>query len=475
MARFECNVCATKQKKSVTCPGCDYKACEKCVKRYLITTEEDKCMNCNIRWTDEFMTKILGSFLNGKKYKDHKKEIIYRRELNLLPQTQILVNREIMKENAMEQVNELKKMKERLKNEMRDLEETIRSAKMQIERGIFEEDDMMHTHRKCPSEGCKGFMKETGEVLGCKICKKKYCKKCNEEVWTEGHICDENMRKNYEEIKKRSTACPTCGIQIEKSSGCDQMWCTQCHTAFSYRRGTVETGRIHNPLYINWMREEGERRREDGDFICGGMPNVEEMHKKVYKCRNFEVKDLEYLIHGRKITGGEICKIPGANGNGLFTKIKRIFETINGIVERNENRETTELRVKYMRNKITEEVFRKGIMKIEKENKEKKVKNECMRFLQHGMIDIILDIMNGGNTIENIYREIVRLYNLKATYNKEMQKISKMYRTEGIYISARWRTISTIERRELKFKECEYAEKEEVMKEPDETYIIIRA
>lgn len=38
---------------------------------------------------------------------------------------------------------------------------------------------------------------------------------------------------------------------------CDQMWCVECKTAFSWSKGTVETGVVHNPHYYQWMRQNG--------------------------------------------------------------------------------------------------------------------------------------------------------------------------------------------------------------------------
>ena len=57
---------------------------------------------------------------------------------------------------------------------------------------------------------------------------------------------------------------------------CDQMWCTQCQVAFSWRTGQVVTnGIIHNPHYYAWVREHnnGQVPRNPADVPCGGGGN----------------------------------------------------------------------------------------------------------------------------------------------------------------------------------------------------------
>ena len=53
---------------------------------------------------------------------------------------------------------------------------------------------------------------------------------------------------------------------------CDQMYCVCCNTAFSWKTGIIETGRIHNPHYYQHLRNiagDQEIRREPGDELPG--------------------------------------------------------------------------------------------------------------------------------------------------------------------------------------------------------------
>ena len=71
-------------------------------------------------------------------------------------------------------------------------------------------------------------------------------------------------------LAKDSKPCPKCQSLIFKINGCDQMWCTQCHTAFSWKTGKLEKN-IHNPHFYEWQRKNGggAAPRNPGDFECG--------------------------------------------------------------------------------------------------------------------------------------------------------------------------------------------------------------
>jgi len=118
-------------------------------------------------------------------------------------------------------------------------------------------------NRPCPLEECNGFVDTSKWVCG--TCKKHICKECFIEK-EEDHECNKEMVDTVKMIMKESRPCPKCSIYIHKTEGCDQMWCTQCHTTFSYQTGEIHAGRTHNPMYYQWLREtHGTVPREPGD------------------------------------------------------------------------------------------------------------------------------------------------------------------------------------------------------------------
>ena len=112
------------------------------------------------------------------------------------------------------------------------------------------------------------------------ICKKFGCHKCHEVIGMkkdDPHECDEDTVKTVAAIKTDTRPCPKCHCPIYKISGCDQMWCTQCQTPFSWRTGRIVNGTIHNPHYHHWMRQNGGGIQQPGARLCGGLPSLQQI------------------------------------------------------------------------------------------------------------------------------------------------------------------------------------------------------
>jgi len=131
--------------------------------------------------------------------------------------------------------------------------------------------------RKCADPECHGFLSSRWK---CGLCDKWTCTDCHEikakgnEEEDDEHKCDPNNVATAQLLSKDTKGCPKCQTMINHAGGCDQMWCTQCHTAFSWKTGQIET-KIHNPHYYEWRRKNGGLAREPGDIVCGNELNHE--------------------------------------------------------------------------------------------------------------------------------------------------------------------------------------------------------
>lgn len=89
----------------------------------------------------------------------------------------------------------------------------------------------------------------------CTLCERPTCARCGEAVvvsasdtsssstqppkkhTTKRHVCHDDTRHTFEAMYRTTKPCPRCTVPIEKSYGCDQMWCTRCHFAFCWSTG----------------------------------------------------------------------------------------------------------------------------------------------------------------------------------------------------------------------------------------------
>lgn len=117
----------------------------------------------------------------------------------------------------------------------------------------------------CPAADCRGFL---SNHYKCGVCAVQFCSKCREPKAVAGHECDPDLVATIAAIVADSRPCPSCGTAISRVSGCDQMWCTQCRTAFSYQTGQPVKGNIHNPHYFEQMAAvaAGAPEEQCGDY-----------------------------------------------------------------------------------------------------------------------------------------------------------------------------------------------------------------
>jgi hypothetical protein len=118
----------------------------------------------------------------------------------------------------------------------------------------------------CPNPLCEdGYMVDNNGKLECNKCKNKYCIKCMQPL-CDDHKCRQEDLDTLKCIRENSRECPCCGTRIQKSRGCNHMFCTVCHTGFCYKTGRVlQDSEQTNPLFTEWKQSLGKNMLQHND------------------------------------------------------------------------------------------------------------------------------------------------------------------------------------------------------------------
>lgn len=315
----ECSVCFSTFNKSthkeIKCESCNEKTCKQCVLHWLKERTNITCPCCNVAWNTDFCYENVSKKICDD-YKRIHTDLIFKIEQTFIEETQPFIQIEKMYEQANKELKETyehramcnsipmvkqyrhpdtptwktdKRTEEiaknfRKKHYLRILDQQIRDLRYKVNKiseclidhhdiDILNEnlESVISVQKReksslpCPINECKGYiMSYTGK---CGICDIQICRKCHVIVKDENHICNKDDLETIKLIYEGSKPCPKCNARISKIDGCDQMYCVQCKTAFSWKTGKVETGRIHNPHYYDELRRinNGVIPREPGD------------------------------------------------------------------------------------------------------------------------------------------------------------------------------------------------------------------
>lgn len=324
----------------------------------------------------------------------------------------------------------LNKIKNNYNYNNMDIDEEIILEKKSVEKRQF--------IKNCPNNDCRGFL-STQWI--CKLCGIKACKECHEIIEIKDkekntHKCNEHTIETIKSIKTNTKPCPTCGINIFKIDGCDQMWCVECKTAFSWKSGKIETGVIHNPHFLQFQRINGGNiPRNPLDVLCGGIPD-----------------NIHFNGHYQEVNRNEDIIV-----SIRYCVTHNTWETQN---PRDFNHGFMHIRIKYLINKIDLKKFSSEIYLLHKDEETYSRVRELKQMFVHSITDIfqrynesfeknkkIFMIEYGFGIIINenieLYRNIHDLFYketnaLREYYNTQIKNINNCYKSDYSFINDTW-------------------------------------
>ena len=263
----ECNICfenfTKKLRKDIKCVKCNFECCFMCFKRY---TLDDKslyttCMNCKERLDN---IEILTMTTN----KSFIKQLELKQLNTHMKQEELLLGETKLK---LDTLNDLTQQKYELVRSIKYKNANIEEIYMKYNE-LSKQEHQIRTSRfkyfsRCMITNCDGFI---SNKMVCTDCKTLFCILCHKAKSSQYiHTCNESDLASVRELENKTRKCPNenCGIRISKIDGCDQMWCSECHTTFSWKTGMLTKEKVHNPHYYEWMRNTNQIIRNDNYFV----------------------------------------------------------------------------------------------------------------------------------------------------------------------------------------------------------------
>ena len=224
----------------------------------------------------------------------------------------------------------------------------------------------------CSNNNCNGLLKDN--KWDCDICNKTTCSKCFDIILNENHKCCPDKIKTAKLLMKDTKKCPKCNYGITKIDGCDVMFCTNCKTSFNWQTLKILTKNLHNPHYIEYLRQNPNANRdrinlnlqcvinpEITDFDTNRFISIEKFCRKIRIFNEFEsiastgINIIQFILHVGWIIENIDRILTDINNNIENKIISHILDNIE--IEKVIKKETFNVRFLNERKNITQTLF----------------------------------------------------------------------------------------------------------------------
>ena len=454
---MDCSVCCQPTNASssirgrVTCHNCDFCVCRSCVQTYLLSIlKNPQCMNCNQSWTYDYLENNLQRKFLNKPYNKHRENVLLQQEREHFNDSRLFIKYTLELKTIISKMDAAKVVLEALtvRKQQRLLygltslktqkritrqKEEIHNIRQEKQIILQKRNTLEHTQIfYCFTNGCQNILDSS---YHCSDCSKNWCITCYQECKKdEIHTCVHDDVRTVELLTNNVRQCPGCAMSIYKIDGCDQMFCVQCHIAFSWTKGTIVSGKIHNPHYYEHLRNsKGAIQRNDDnaeniimnpDMIP--FVNMSNAFKNACKYIKKERMDIEIAFCTMHKT------FPMRK---ILRSYLRCIQTIHSFITILQVKQSNmDLRVSFLQQEIDEETIKRRLRKRENASRNKEIILAAIIIFQINFEMCVRKIWTSNSKYE-IISTIDEINNVRKYTNEKFLSISQKRKIQVPYIT----------------------------------------